>query len=233
MGNKSLYVIGDSISKGIVQNLEEGKKYSVYPDNTWNKVAAVNNLDLTNKSVFGCTIAKGHRQLTKDLQKGIHPDAIVIEFGGNDSDYRWPEYFEKGGDNFFPNTSLDDFERHLVEMVSEIRAHKITPVLMTLPPLVSDNYFNVISEGLDKEALLSWMGDAGFLYREQELYSDTVARVAYENKVFLIDLRKQFLLERKSRSLMCPDGIHPNIQGHAFMASYLTKICKEKKFVGN
>lgn len=166
-------------------------------------------------------------RLTKDIANGLEADVCVIEFGGNDCDYRWPELFEKGPDNFFPNTKLEDFEMHLSEMVHEVQDNKMFPVLMTLPPLVAEGYFNVISEGLDKEKLLEWMHDPGYLYREQELYSDAVANFAKENDVFLIDLRKQFLLRRDSPKLMCEDGIHPNVNGHIFMATYLDKVFKE------
>lgn len=220
----SLYIVGDSISKGCVQNLEPGRRYSVYSKNLWKVVSETNGWNLINNSVFGSTIEKGHRQLTKDIAAGLKSDVCVVEFGGNDSDYRWPELFEKGEENFLPNTKYDDFVMHLSEMVNEIKDAGMFPVLMTLPPLVADRYFNVISNGLDKEKLLQWMHDPYFLYREQEMYSDAVGDFAASNGIYLINMRRQFLKRRDSPELMCDDGIHPNVKGHEFMAAYINSI---------
>ena len=102
-------------------------------------------------------------------------------------------------------------------MINILREHCIKPVMMTLPPLVSDRYFNTISQGRDEKIIYNWLGDKDFLYRWQEMYSSEVEKLALKNNVFLIDMRKAFLEEHNYQRLICNDGIHPNSDGHKFM----------------
>lgn len=227
-----ILVYGDSILKGIVQNIQDGRKYAVYEDNALSQIGKkYQNLKIINKSVFGSTIQKGHRLLTKDLKDGVNADIALIEYGGNDSDYRWTELCDINGESFIPNTPLDIFMHHLSEMIEEVKENGMKPVLVTLPPLVADRYFNTISEGLDKQKLLSWMFDPWFLYREQELYSNEIMKYAVANNISFLDLRSHFLKRRDCQSLMCEDGIHPNKYGHAFMADFFESVLKSKNIV--
>lgn len=52
------------------------------------------------------------------------------------------------------------------------------------------------------------------IYRFQELYSDTVVRIAHETNTMLVDVRSSFLNKRNFSELLCEDGIHPTEQGY-------------------
>ena len=64
---------------------------------------------------------------------------------------------------------------------------------------------------------MTWLGDTQHIYRHQELYSDTVARVAYETGTPLIQVRESFLNEKRLPGLISPDGIHLTMEGYAKM----------------
>ena len=61
---------------------------------------------------------------------------------------------------------------------------------------------------------MDWLGDIQHIYRHQELYSDTVARLAYETGTPLIGVREIFLGEKRLPGLISADGIHLTMDGY-------------------
>ena len=61
---------------------------------------------------------------------------------------------------------------------------------------------------------MDWLGDTQRIYRHQELYSDTVAHLAYETGTPLIEVRETFLNEKRLPGLIASDGIHPTMEGY-------------------
>lgn len=215
---KKITIWGDSILKGIVLNLNNSfQKYSVLPSNAVNLTAENFNVEISNRCYFGCTTTKGISVLTKDISHNISSDIGIIEFGGNDCDYDWTKLCEAPDQPIQPRTPVKIFIETMQKMINILREHCIKPVMMTLPPLVSDRYFNTISQGRDEKIIYNWLGDKEYLYRWQEMYSSEVEKLALKNNVFLIDMRKAFLEEHNYQRLICDDGIHPNSDGHKFM----------------
>ena len=107
----------------------------------------------------------------------------------------------------------------LDEAVKTLRAHKITPLLMTMPPLVIDNWYKTITSGQNKQNIDRFLdGDIFRLYRTHELYSLSIEKYAFTHGVQFVDMRMALLEANDYRSLMCEDGIHPNASGYAYMA---------------
>ena len=67
-------------------------------------------------------------------------------------------------------------------------------------------------------------GDLTNISRYHECYNLAIVKCALENDCRLIDLRTPLLLDRKYMDLLCPDGIHPNEQGHGLMAKVVESI---------
>lgn len=99
-------------------------------------------------------------------------------------------------------------------------------VVCTTPPINPQKYFsNVICTVADGSKVMEFLnGDLTNISRYHECYNLAIVKCALENNCRLIDLRTPLLLDRKYMDLLCPDGIHPNEQGHMLMAKVVENI---------
>ena len=180
--------------------------------------------EIVNRAHFGATVGKGLSTLAADLKKGFQSRFALLEYGGNDCDFRWAEVAAAPEAEHLPNTSLPDFRAGLREMAEELRENGTEPVLMTLPPIDAERYFDFFcSAGLDRAGVLRWLGDVQMIYRFQELYSDTVRETAEALSLPLIDVRAAFLDRHDLRQLISADGIHLSEQGYALFFGTLAQ----------
>lgn len=217
-----IHLFGDSVARGIV--LDEQGRYSPLKDGFAARYSSQAGVSLVNHARFGCTIRKGREFLLRYLSREENPardrKLAVLEFGGNDCDFRWDEIALCPGNEHRPAVSLDEFKNTYCSMIEALRGKGYEPVAMTLPPLDAERYFSWFTRsGLDREAILDWLGDMQQIYRWHELYSDTVREISRISSCLLFDARKYFLESRNFRTFLCLDGIHPNIEGHRLMES--------------
>ena len=164
-------------------------------------------------------------ELNRLLEKNDPPAAVLLEYGGNDADFRWDEVAARPFDEHLPNTPLPVFTETMRRMVESLRAHNVRPVLSTLPPISSERYLNWITrDGLSKESILTWLGDENAIYRYQENYSRAIERLAGELSCTLVDLRSAFLEKRMLLPYLCEDGIHPNDAGQRLIHEVLAEV---------
>ncbi len=204
-------ILGDSITRGII--IDENLKYKPSKKLDLTKLENELNTEIVNNSIMGATITKGKEKLIKILNQDNNIKNIVIEYGGNDSDYDWTKVSEIRSKDHLPKTILEDYKLTLIEMIKLIKDKNIKPILMTLPPIDARRYFKWISEKLSRDNILYFLGDVDIIYRRQELYSDAIINIAYEYDVDIIDIRSEFLKSNDFPSLLCIDGIHPNEEG--------------------
>lgn len=219
---QSIGVWGDSVMKGVVYD-ENKSKYTLLSENGADKASRKLGLRLFNRSRMGCTVTKGLQLLKKDLQRPEAAcDTALIEFGGNDCDYDWAQVAAHPEQDHQPKTPLPLFIAQLRDMIDLVRQKGMQPVMMTLPPLHAQRYFDFFTRnGLSGDSILRWLGDVQHIYRWHERYNAAVVRVAQECGCPLADVRDAFLAERDYGDLLCADGIHPNAKGHALMESVL------------
>lgn len=216
---KKIMVWGDSIFKGVGQ--DETGRYRVMPDNCGALFTQSHPVELVNRARFGCTAPKGMHIMESDLQRGVDAQYAVIEFGGNDCDFDWAAVAADPDGEHEAHTPLPEFVRKIGEMVDAVRAHGMTPILVTMPPIEPNRFFATISRGLNAENLLRWLGSAFTTYRWQERYSDAIADAARAKSVPLLDIRSAFLTEHHYEDYICADGMHPNEKGHRLIAREL------------
>ncbi|MDP4152790.1 MAG: SGNH/GDSL hydrolase family protein [Bacillota bacterium] len=214
--NKHIAVYGDSILKGVM--LDPGSDhYYLAKQNNIKCIESLIPVTVQNNSKFGCTIEKGYRLLINALDSGLNCDVALLEFGGNDSDFNWAEVSNCPEDEHLPHTPLQVFEDTYYKMIKSVRDRGIIPLLMSLPPVDAEKYFTWLSKGLNKDAILKWLGDVQMIYRFQELYSSTVTRIARETGCLFVDVRSRFLDHCNFKNLLCDDGLHPNEAGHSLI----------------
>ena len=205
-------VFGDSILKGVL--LENGR-YSV--NREWEeKLKEQFSLEVVNRSRFGCTIRKAIPAIRKDCKENPGSgEVVVLEFGGNDSDFPWAEISENPEGCYQCKTPPEVFRTLYLEAVQDICQSGRKPVMITLPPIHSERYLRFICRnGLEAKHILQWLGDVEAISRWQEHYSRMIREMAEKLRIELIDLRAAFPSAGADLAdYLCEDGIHPSRRG--------------------
>jgi acyl-CoA thioesterase I len=212
--NRNVSIWGDSIMKGIVFDDTDGR-YRVLEKNCVNRFAEITGTTITNHARFGMTAGKGYERIKRALELAT-PDKdeiVLLEYGGNDCDFEWAEVAANPDATHLPRTPIDQFGTILQSIIDLFQSLRITPILMSLPPLDPCKYFAWFSRGLNQETLHRWLGDVHRIYRWQEAYSNIVVDTAIRNDLRIINVRKDFLVSDNCGSMICTDGIHPNESG--------------------
>lgn len=225
-------IFGDSIPKGIVYENNELKRL---PENAVILVAKHFDIQIDNLSFYGQTLKRLNQKGTIDKYlentKVGENNIAVISLGGNDSDYNWKVVANSPKENHLPNTPPKEFEAMLDQTIKKLQQKNIKVILTNIPPIDSKRYFeNVIARQADKGKVLEFLqGDIENIYRHQELYSMIITRCATKNNCRLLDIRGEFLWDRKYLEKFCIDGVHPNEMGHEIIAkSIIEQLGKEK-----
>ena len=214
---KKIEIYGDSVMKGVV--LEQGfDRYHSLPDDNIKAIETRFGVEIINRSKFGCTSVKGKVLLSNFIEKGLDCDWVLLEYGGNDCNFKWDEVAAAPECEHHPITAFSYYIETCKNMVKALRAKDINPVLMTLPPIDAEKYLAHLGrQGLNTENILKWLGDVQMIYRYQEMYSNGIVKLAGEIGAKLVDVRKYFLEGRFFKSLVCEDGLHPNQNGHSLI----------------
>lgn len=222
-------IFGDSILKAVLY--ENGKyRMNMEPEREF---SAESGIQIHNYARFGCTIRKAIRWIRRDCEESGKPeDSVVLEFGGNDCDYDWARISQNPVLRIQCKTPPEEFAALYREALALIRQSGRRPVAMTLPPIHSLRYLNfVCKNGLLKENLLRWLGDAGAIGRRQRLYSELALQVAREEQAEVIDLRAAFPQDETALAeLLCEDGIHPNQKGQARILNEIRTACYRNNY---
>jgi acyl-CoA thioesterase I len=214
---KKIAVWGDSILRGVIFDELRGG-YRLLADGCADLFSRAAGLQILNRSRFGCTIDKGAALLEKALAEHLDCDYLLLEYGGNDCDFDWPAVAAAPEQPHQPHTPRPEFDRLLRRLVGQLRQNQIEPVLMSLPPINGQSYLDfLVDKGLDRQALLSFLGDPQQIYRYQESYSLAITGVALQERTLYVPIREAFLAQFDSPALLCADGIHPNEAGHRLM----------------
>ena len=213
MSNLKANIYGDSVMKGTVVT-DDLNKHAVM-DKTLKRIYDSFKIQIANKSKFGITIKMGSRILERDIEKGVDVNYALIEFGGNDCNYRWENISKDPSGDHSPLTPINDFKETYKRMIEKVKNAGIKPIGMSLPPLDAEKYYNfLVDRGNDAKNLLKWLGDVSMLYRQHETYSNAVTKIAKAAGILFVDVREYFLQNHNFKNLMCIDGIHPNENGH-------------------
>jgi len=222
-----ILVVGDSLSKGVVLD-EEKHKYTLLKDCFINLLSNALSAEIINASRFGATVTQGQQLLQARLDR-YDPDVVVIEFGGNDCDFAWEDIARDPSLDHIPKTPLDEFEDRINTMVDLVAERNKKPVLVTLPPIYADNYFNWFTN-CDQEKghrILKWLKDVWHIYWWQERYSNCLQYIARRRDIGCIDIRREFLKERDFERYICSDGIHPSAAGHRLIFDAVMRYVRE------
>ncbi len=206
---------GDSIGRGIDFDPLRGR-YAVLRQGFARLLAQRGIIEIDNHAKFGATVTEGLEDFEATEQ--IACEHVAIQYAGNDCNMNWAAIADDPAAEHLANTPLKPFEETLRRFVQRVRERGCKPLLVTSPPLHAQRFVDWVTQGLDKEVILRFLGDVQHVYRWQERYTLVVRRVAAQLAVPLFDLRDAFLAADDFPGLCGIDGMHPNEAGHRLMA---------------
>ena len=216
--NQGICILGDSIAKGLLFDAQRNR-YAIAKENIGKQITQVIGNSVTNLSKFGCTVTDGLARFEKQKDAPQDCKTVLMNFGGNDSDFLWQEISAAPDELHKPKTPIDVFEQTYLKLIASVRKCGFTPILLNLPPLDHTRYFALISRELNADNILKWLGGTSeFIYRWHEQYNVAVHKIAQTANVKLIDIRSAFLQRRDYSRFLSDDGIHPNEEGYALIA---------------
>ena len=221
MKTTRIAALGDSITKGVVLN--DQNRYSAAEQSFLDILSSELDLRVDNYGKFGCTVSHGNNVLERHTADIADSDYTFIEYGGNDCDFDWIKIAQDPHGEHKARTPLEEFTEELSSLVAKIKDLGSVPVLITLPPILSDTYFSFFSRSMSDEQknnIKEWLGgDVGIIARWHESYNRALFQVANQTRTQIIDITSPFDTFRGDlTSLYCADGIHPNARGHKLIA---------------
>ena len=215
---QSICILGDSIAKGVLYDSRKNR-YTISKESFGNRIAQELGCSVKNLSKFGCTVTDGLARFEKQKDAPQDCKTMLMNFGGNDSDFLWQEISAAPDELHKPKTPIDVFEQTYLKLIASVRKCGFTPILLNLPPLDHTRYFAWISRELNADNILKWLGGtSAFIYRWHEQYNVAVHKIAQTANVKLIDIRSAFLERRDYCNYLSDDGIHPNEKGHSMIS---------------
>ena len=221
MKTTRIAALGDSITKGVVLN--EQNRYSAADQCFLDIISNELDLRIDNYGKFGCTVGYGNSVIERHTADIADSDYTFIEYGGNDCDFDWMKIAQDPHGEHKARTPLEEFTEELSSLVAKISELGSVPVLISLPPILSDTYFSFFSRSMSDEQknnIKEWLGgDIGIISRWHESYNRALFQVANQTRTQIIDITTPFDTFRGDlTSLYCADGIHPNARGHKLIA---------------
>lgn len=219
-----IIAFGDSVMKGVIY---DGREHHVTTNSFLSLCAKKMCINVCNYSKMGFTILDGIQMFHKRKSTISEGDCVLTEFGGNDCNFNWQEISEKPDGLHLPNVSLQGFIYSYIILLEDIKKLGAKPIVFSLPPLASKNYFNYFSRMMDsvgKENIMKWLHrNVEFISQWHEQYNLAVFKIAHETNTKLIDISSCMLSKPYYTDFICQDGIHPNENGHRIIACEIEK----------
>ena len=218
-----LVALGDSIIKGVlVQSEGERSRYSLADKSIVECCAEKLGGESLNLGKMGCTIEVGERILNRYLDKMSGAQYVLLEYGGNDSDYNWQEIAEAPEKEHFPRTRLEVFEQVYERVINKVKEMGAIPLVLSLPPMDAERYFAFFSQKWEdgfRANVMRWLGGStNTIMSGHELYNLATMRIAQRAGAQWIDVTSGLLKGHNFRAYLCDDGIHPNERGQRMIA---------------
>lgn len=223
-----LVALGDSIIKGVVLTHDGMRsRYTLSRKNIVDQCAERWGSESVNLGKMGCTITAGERILDKCLERIAGARYVLLEYGGNDSDYKWQAIAENPSQEHLPNTPLSLYEQTYERVIHKLRQVGVEPLILSLPPMNAERYFAFFSSTWSdklKQNVMDWLGGTtNTIMSGHELYNMATFKIAQRTQTPWIDVTSELIKGNHSRDYLCEDGIHPNEMGQAKIAELIVK----------
>ena len=161
---KKLIAFGDSVMKGVfMENAGmDGKPHYVIARNTFiEEFGRRLGCDVSNYGKIGSTVTAGQMVIDTHIKDVTDSSCVLLEYGGNDSDFDWASIADAPEAVHAPRTPLTLFAQTYRGIIDRIRNCGSKPIILSLPPLCSKRYFEHFTKNMDlkrKGNVLDWLG---------------------------------------------------------------------------
>ena len=219
---RNVCAFGDSVMKGIVVDEENspagGLKYKISNMGFAARCRRQLDIEVENFARFGGVVSHGIKLLGRYVEKIRKADFVLFEYGGNDCDYNWKAIAESPDEEHLPNTPIPQFVSDYSALIDNVKSLGSKPVLLSLPVLEPNLFFNHVTRGINSDNVLRWLGGSVLsIDRWHERYNMEIFRLGAQKRVPVIDITSVFLEKKDFSDYICEDGIHPNEKGHALI----------------
>ena len=105
-------------------------------------------------------------------------DIAVFEYGGNDCDFDWKSVAADPMKFHEPKVTLHRFVQQYKALIDRIKGFGMQPVVLSMPLIDPDRFFEFLSIGLNKDNILSWLGGKTMrIYQWHEMYNVELFKV--------------------------------------------------------
>lgn len=230
---KQITALGDSIIRGVVTNspqTQANAHYSILDNSFSSRCGAMLGLDIRNHGRYGNTVRNCLRELERRRALIATSEYVVLELGGNDCDYHWNEIATDPKGSHHPITPLGEFASLYNRLIDGIRALGSRPIILSLPPIISDLYFKAFTREMNtqqKRNIMEWLGGSTeSISRWHEMYNVQLFKMARKLYTPIIDITTPFLEIINIKRYFCSDGIHPNENGHRLIAETICRVAE-------
>ena len=216
---------GDSIMRGVISETKKGDgkpKYKISQNNFVSRCEQNLGVRILNFSCFGSTTTQGMRYVDRYGEELKGSNVAVFEYGGNDCDFDWKAVAEAPQAQHQPNVTLHRFVQQYDMLIGRVKKMGIAPIILSMPVIEPDRFFETVSIGLNRNNILQWLGGKTIrISHWHERYNLELFKFARQKKVPIVDITSPFLELPDYGDYLCADGIHPNERGHALIAEVL------------
>ena len=208
-----IVLFGDSVAKGIVYD-RESRRY------VWGECSFIRSFcrehgyTLSDHSQFGCHLEKAFRLLKRHSADLADSRAVLVMLGGNDCNFDWPRVAENPDGQHECTTPPEQFHREYIRFLEEIRRLGGKPVMLDMAPVLGRRYYRWITRECDPDGIMQFLGCPERIEHWNEMYNLILQKIAMETGTPLVDVRGALLASRELENYYCPDGIHPDAEGH-------------------
>lgn len=217
---------GDSIMRGVVSDGTgtDGKPiYKISENNFVSRCEQRFGVKILNFACFGSTTSQGMKYINRYEDEVKDADVALFEYGGNDCDFDWKAVAADPLKPHQPKVTLQQFVQQYKALIDRVKTLQIKPVILSMPIVEPDRFFESLSVGLNKDNILNWLGGKTMrIYQWHEMYNVELFKMAGQLNVPIVDITTPFLETVNYGDYLCSDGIHPNERGHALIAETLS-----------
>lgn len=208
-----LICLGDSVTRGV--SYVRGRMRIVktnYPALLQADLAGIPGLDVMNRGVFNDNSDGLLSRIERDVF-AENADAVLVEIGGNDCNFRWDEVAQRPLASHDAVVPLERYIANLTRIVEMCRRAQITPVLLTILPLDPVRYYRHVSQQYG-QSIAHWIGRCGGIEHWHGMYNRALKQLTQYLNVMSIDVRTGFKRSGDLADLLSEDGVHPTESGY-------------------
>ena len=218
---------GDSILQGIIHDAQTNQ-YKILKDSFVNISKEKLNVVWRNFARHGSTVIEGEKAFLSHSMYVKECDYIVFSFGSNECNHNWDKISQNPNMNHKPRLSLEEFHEKYIHLIRLAQKKGKVPLLLSLPPIDPERFFEGVIKGRNKENILKAMNNQiNKIFTWHSMYNLEVFKIASEANVPIMDITTYFLRQPDYREFLCDDGMHPNHKGHLLIAQALSDFYKK------